>query len=201
MPNSRSIRNTLDGFPNGSGNIAWSANYVNEYRDILVFFNTVYGLGLTNANLGWAAMARHGDNTYVTPLPYVNIGNLQNYPSQSGTLNAPPSSNPSTGFFEVGQWAQSFQNTGIRHLAHQAQFMKGINDNYNSAGTIDITGGTDLDPVVEQTGTYVTANIKFSNFRGFKKEGDGGNWDNGDGVDEHLYSTGHIQIGTHSTIS
>ena len=197
MANSRSINNTLDSTQvNGSANIFWSANYINELFNFIQLFQNISPGSYTDTARGWICMHRHGDDSFVTPSAYTNVSNLRHYPTSSGTHNSPPNTNPSNhSFFEVGQWAQSFTNTGLKHRAHQVQIMKGVSDNVFTS--FEASGGSNLPSVLDQTGTYVTSNIKFSDFRGFKKIGNGGNADYSDGTDEELHTTGKIQIGTH----
>ena len=199
MANSRSINNTLDSTQvNGSANIFWTANYTNEYNQFIQFLQGV-GMFVSSPSVrGWACMYRQGDNVGITPAFTVananssTVSQLQNYPSSSGTKNSPPETLDGT----IGTWVQSFTNTGLRHRAHQVQMMKGFDDNNGNVSTFEASGGSNLPAVWEQTGTYVTSNIKFSDFRGFKKAGDGGAYDYSDGADEELHSTGKIQIGT-----
>ena len=204
MPNSRSINNTLDS-PNSdsSAHIPWSANSINELFNLIQFFQNISPGSFTDTARGWICMERHGDNTFITPPAYIGIFNLQHYPETSGTENSPPTSNPapSSNPFEIGQWAQSFSDTGLRHRAQQAQFMKGVSDSFGQPSTFEASGGSNLASVEGQQGTYVTSNIKFSDFRGFKKTGDGGVGDYNDGQDEELHTTGKIQLGTHGQAS
>ena len=213
----RSIRDTLDtANPN-------SSNQINFISSVLDDFHTLYtNNGYQNYEIAQFTMGLLGDNAFnsLLPVDYPNpadfslvnapggMDGFQHFPHRSGILTFPSNgdhfiTNLNVQTTGIGSHISSFTNVGIKHYMNQAQAMKGVTDYFQ--GFLNIAeNGNSVPKAFNQTGSYKLGSsgpIKFSDFQGFRKFANTGQipGSDNDGVAEELHSTGHIQIGTHST--
>jgi hypothetical protein len=234
MASTRHIRNLLDanaagGSPiNSSTSLKIVSKYINAAK--VYWYNNGFsapfsGVAGTGTQAGWNAVYLMGDSNPggTNPIPYdtpIATNNyLGNFPDGHG-LNAYDNYTNSGGVTHLYQnfgneTGFTYNNSGLRHLAHQVQFAKGVSNwstmpiAFNSSNFM--TGPTGvLWGIREQVGTviegadltyYKTSNIKFSDFRGLTKSAQFNDYIWGDTVSKTTYTTGQISIGDAATIN
>jgi hypothetical protein len=237
MATTRHIRNLLDanatpgGSPiNSSTSLKIVSKYINAAKvywynnGFSAAFSTTPGVNGTKA--GWNAVYLMGDSNpggtnpplYETPSATNNY--LGDFPEGHGVYAYDTytlAGNATHQFTTFGQsTTTTYSNSGLRHLAHQVQFAKGVSSwstmpvAFNSSGFMTGTVLGVLWGVREQVGTtiensdkgfYKTSNIRFSDFRGLTKDGQQSNYIWGDNVSKTTPTSGQISIGDAATIN
>ena len=185
---SRSIRGALDAYStiNSSANTAIASRMVWKIRQNLVgVYTTVFGsVGYATFLGAFVAISKMDDNN--TNITTTSGGNTFIAFNQlvkghtvdvSGAISGPGQNS------NIGTAAYSINgniNQGLKHYNDTVQFGKGIGIGVapgisNNANINLVTGGTNMDPVLEGNNTYRTANIKMSDFYGVEKKDPGGN--------------------------
>jgi hypothetical protein len=232
MASTRHIRNLLDATTiNSSTSLKIVSKYINAAKaywynnGFSAAFSTTSGVNGTKA--GWNAVYLMGDSNpplTTNPLPYDTPSNTNNYlgnfPEGHGVYAYDTYTLAGGATHQFTTFGQStgftYNNSGLRHLAHQVQFAKGVSNwstmpsAFNSSNFMTGTVPGVLWGIRNQVGTviegqdlnnYKTSNIKFSDFRGLTKDGQQSNYIWGDNVSKTTYTTGQISIGDAATIN